>query len=259
LSETAQFTHALVREVSRSLAQCELTHLQRQTFNLARARRQHAAYVEAIASAEVEVRILPEAPDLPDSSFVEDPVLIFDELAIACRPGALSRRPEVALLMREVASLRSVQAITAPGTLEGGDVLRIGRKLFVGLSSRTNREGIDQLTRIVAPFGYEVTAVGVKKCLHLKSAVTSPADGVVLANPDWVDVSVFADLEVMATPAEEPWAANTLRVNERVLVAASFPRSADLLAARGLDVQQLDMSELQKAEAGLTCECVLYR
>ena len=254
-----RFTHALAREVSRSLANCELVHLPRQKIDVARARRQHAAYVAALAAAGVRVRVLPEAPDLPDSSFVEDPVLLLDELAVACRPGAASRRPEVELMVREIATLRPVHAIAAPGTLEGGDVLRMGRKLFVGLSCRTNREGIAQLARIVAPFGYEVVAVPVTGCLHLKSAVTSPAEGCLLANVAWIDATPLAGFEIIGTPAEEPGAANVLAVNGRVLVTVSAPRTAALLAARSLDVRPLDISELQKAEAALTCESVLYR
>jgi dimethylargininase len=256
---TARFTHALVREVSRSLADCELTHLPRQRIDVVLARRQHAAYVAALESVGVNVRVLPEVPDLPDSSFVEDPVVMLDEVAIACRPGAASRRPEVELMMREVAALRPIHAIAAPGTLEGGDVLVVGRRIFVGVSSRTNRDGIGQFARIVAPFGYDVKAVTVKKCLHLKSAVTSPANGLLLANPDWIEATEFAGLEIIATPAEEPGAANVLAVNGRVFVVKSSPRTAELLAARGLDVRTLDISELQKAEAALTCESVLYR
>ena len=253
------FTRALVREVSRSLAQCELVHLPRQTFDLGLARQQHAAYVSALESAGVRVRVLPEEPDLPDAAFVEDPLLVLDELAVACRPGVASRERETELMAREMVGERPVFRLTPPATLEGGDVLQTGRTLFVGNSSRTNGEGIAQLERIVSRLGYRVTPVTAKKCLHLKTGVTSPADGMLLANPEWIGVAAFAGFEVVPVPAAEPWGANTLAVSDCVLVSKSAPRTAELLAARGLDVRMLDISELQKAEAGLTCLSVLYR
>lgn len=252
------FTHGFVREVSRSLARCELTHVARGEFDIAEARRQHAAYVAALTAAGVKVNVLPEVADLPDSTFVEDPVVLLDEVAIVARPGAASRRAEVEAMRREIAPLRPLVAIEAPGTLEGGDVLRVGRVLYVGRSSRTNRAGIEQLAGSVAAHGYRVVPVEVAGCLHLKTGATSPGEGLLLANPDWVDVCAFADLEILPVPKTEPWGANTLPVNGRVLAAQSSPATADLLEARGLDVVRLDVSELQKAEAGLTCLSVLY-
>ena len=253
------FTHAIVREVSRSLAECELVHLPRQKIDLALARRQHAAYVAALESAGVRVRVLPEAPALPDATFIEDPLLVLDEFAVVCRPGAASREPESEFLAREIAANRPVFRLAAPATLEGGDVLPIGRTLFVGNSSRTNREGIAQLERIVSRLGYRVVPVAVKNCLHLKTGITAPADGLLLANPEWIEVGPFAGIEVVPVPPSEPWGANTLSVNGRVFVAATAPRTAELLAARGLEVLRIDISELQKAEAGLTCLSLLYR
>mgnify|MGYP001586084399 CR=1 FL=1 len=258
LMNPLRFSHAFVREISRSLARCELEHLPRQAIDLDRARRQHAAYAKALESAGVRVSVLPEAPDLPDSCFVEDPVLVLDEMAVICRPARANRAPEAELMAREVSRFRPVFAIVAPGTLEGGDVLRVDRTMFVGRSSRTNQEGITQLEKIVARIGYRVTPITVRKCLHLKSGVTSPAAGLLLANPEWIDLSPFHGFEVLAVPAAEPWGANTLPVNGRVLVVNSAPQTADRLRAKGLEVQRVDVSELQKAEAGLTCLSVLY-
>lgn len=254
----AAATHGLVRTISRSLAECELVHVPRQAFDLERARAQHAAYVAELRAAGVVVTVLPEAPDLPDAVFVEDPVLVLDECAIACRPGVPSREPEVALLASSVSSFRNVNFIQSPGTLEGGDVLRVGRTFFVGRSVRSNDEGIRQLGEIVSRHGYLLQPVAVRGCLHLKTAITSPSPGLLVANPEWVDLASFRGQEILAVPPEEPWAANTLAVNGRVLVAASSPRMADQLAARGLDVRRLDIAELQKAEAGLTCLSVLF-
>jgi dimethylargininase len=255
----ATFTHGFAREVSRSLADCELTHAVRQAFDMGRARQQHQAYVAELRAAGVAMTVLPEAPELPDAMFVEDPAIVLDEIAVLTRPGALSRRPEVALIAPAIGAVRPTREIRAPGTLEGGDVLRIGRTLFVGLSSRTNADGIRQLSEILAPFGYDVRAVAVRGCLHLKSAVTAIAPGVLLAHAPWIDPEPLRGCELVAVDPAELSGANALAVNGRLLVVASAPRTADRLAARGLDVRRLDMSELQKAESGLTCSSVLYR
>lgn len=252
-------TQCLVRTVSRSLAQCELVHVGRQTFDIALAREQHAAYVAALQTAGAIVTILSEVPDLPDATFVEDTAIILDEVAVLCRPGTKAREPEVPLMEHALSGLRPLQRITAPGTLEGGDVLRLGRTLYAGLSSRTNEEGIRQLQQILSAFDYSVTAVRVHGCLHLKTAATSPAKGLLLANPEWLDVTAFRDLEVLEVPKNEPWGANTLPVNGTVFAAAASPQTATLLQARGLKVQQLDISELQKAEAGLTCLSLCFQ
>jgi dimethylargininase len=251
--------HALVRPPSRSLERCELLHLPRVAFDFARAESQHAAYVGALRAAGVTVTSLPEAPDLPDAVFVEDAVVLLDECAVRCRPGVASRRPELDLMRGVVDKIRTkIAAIEAPATLEGGDVLRIGRTLYVGRSTRTNAGGIAQLRRHVEVHGYEVREVAVSGSLHLKTAVTAPREDLLIANSAWIDATAFAGFEVIAVPSVEPFGANTLTVNGTVFVAASAPRTAELLARRGLTVQTRDISELQKAEAGLTCLSVVW-
>jgi dimethylargininase len=251
--------HALVRPPSRSLERCELLHLPRVAFDFARAEAQHAAYVRALQAAGVVVTSLPETPELPDAVFVEDAVVLLDECAVLCRPGVASRRPEVKLMRGVVEKVRAkIATIEAPGTLEGGDVLRIGRTLYVGRSSRTNAEGIAQLRRHVSGHGYEVREVPVSGSLHLKTAVTAPRQNLLVANPAWIETAALAGFEVLSVPRDEPFGANTLTVNENVFVAMSAPRTAELLARRGLTVQTRDISEIQKAEAGLTCLSVLW-
>ena len=252
------FSHALVREVSRSLANCELTHLPRQPFDLALAAQQHQAYVDALRTTGINVTVLPEEPALPDAAFVEDMAVMLDELIVICRPGCASRQREVESILPVLEKVRPLARIEAPGTLDGGDVLTIARTLFVGLSERTNREGLRQLESIVSRHGYRVVPVTIDGCLHLKSALTQVAPHVVLASPQWVDLAPFADFEVLTVPASEPWGANTLRVNGVLLTAVSAPKTTDLLRSRGLDVRPLEISELQKAEAGLTCLSLLY-
>jgi dimethylargininase len=251
-------TNAFVRKISRSLGECELLHVQRQEFNLERAAQQHAAYVRALEAAGLVVNVLPEEPELPDAAFVEDPVLVLDEIAVICRLASARRVSETESLEREVSRIRPIHRIVDPGTLEGGDVLPVGKFLYVGLSSRTNQEGIRQLEGIVRRHGYHVMIVPVTGCLHLKTGVTSPAPGLLIANTDWVDLSPFHGFEILKVPVTEPWGANTLALNDRVLAAESSPHSAHLLERKGLRVQRLEISELQKAEAGLTCLSVLY-
>jgi len=255
---TTLITAGLARAISQSLPDCALLHLPRGEFDLALARRQHARYVGALEQAGVRMTVLPELPDLPDATFVEDAAVVLDEVAIVCRLGAASRESEAEAMVPVVAPWHPVRRIIYPGTLEGGDVLRIGRRLFVGLSSRSNAEGIRQLEAIVSPFGYNVRPVAVRGCLHLKTAVTAPADGLLMANPAWVDLTPFAGLEIVPVPADEPWGANTLAVNGTVFVASSAPETGRRLRGRGLSVLSLDVSELQKAEAGLTCLSVLF-
>jgi dimethylargininase len=215
--------------------------------------------VAALEAAGIAVTALPEEPDLPDATFVEDTVVVLEEIAVICRLGRPGRQAEPERIERELAGIRPIRRIIAPGTLEGGDVLRIGRTLHVGLSSRTNAEGIRQLREIVSLVGYTVSVVNVGQCLHLKTGATSPAEGMLIANARWIDLTLFRHLEILSVPDAEPWGANTLAVNGTVLVARTAPRTADLLESKGLKVQRLDISELQKAEAGLTCLSVLLR
>jgi dimethylargininase len=255
----ATFTHGIVRTISRSLAHCELTHLPRQSFALPLAAQQHQSYVDALLSTGVRITVLPEEPTLPDAVFVEDTAVILDELAVLCRPGCVSREPEIQALLPTLGGFRNLMRIQPPGTLDGGDVLAIDKTLFVGLSGRTNGEGLRQLETITSRFGYRVVPVTIRGCLHLKTAVTCVAPGLLLANRAWVDLAPFVGFELLTTPKDEPWSANALRVNEAVLTLASSPRTTELLQNKHLNVRPIDISELQKAEAGLTCLSLLYR
>lgn len=252
-------TRALTRTISRSLERCELVHLARRPMDMQLAVQQHLNYLEALRSDGMEVTVLPEEPELADAAFVEDTAVILDELAVVCRPGCPSRRPEAASIADALQKFRELAWLEPPGTLEGGDVLVLGKKIWAGLSTRTNREGVRQLEDFAKPHGYKVIPVAVRHCLHLKTAVTPVAASAVVANPQWVDLELFADLDVLTVPSEEPWGANTLSTKTVVWVPNSCPATAGLLRARGLSIRTLDISELQKAEAGLTCLSLLYR
>ncbi len=249
---------ALTRPVSPSLARCELTHLAREPIDVARAAMQHAAYERMLASCGATLVRVPAAPESPDAVFIEDTAVVVDEVAVLARPGAPSRRAEPAAVAAALAAYRPVREMTAPGTLDGGDVLRLGRTLYVGRSGRTNDEGIGQLRGFVAPFGYAVVPVEVTGCLHLKSAVTDLADGCLLLNPAWVPAAAFPGWEPVPVDEREPHGANALRVGGAVVYPSQYPRTRDRLLARGLRVATTDCDELAKAEGAVTCCSVVF-
>src|SRR5580693_1169074 len=237
---------AITRAVSPAIVDCELSFIPRQPIDLQIARAQHRAYEQLLAKLGARVISLPAEPDLPDSMFVEDPAIVLDELAVIFPLGTDSRRPEAATLAQALSKFRKLEYVTLPGTLEGGDVLRIGRKLFVGLTKRSNTEGIRQLAAILAPHNYEVRAVPVSGCLHLKSAVTSLGRNTLLANRPWFDAAAFAGYDWIDVDPAEPHAANALALGDTIIFPASFPRTRARIEARGFHVTPLDISELQK-------------
>jgi dimethylargininase len=248
---------ALTRPVPDSLARCELTHITRTEIDLARARVQHAAYEHALDQMGCMVQSVAAAMDLPDSVFIEDTAVVFDEIAVIARPGASSRQRETEAVAAALARYRRLAAISAPATLDGGDVLRIGRDVYLGISGRTNGEGVRQLTDLIAPYGYRVHTVETQGCLHLKSAVTSVRDDLLVVNPQWVDARWFPGMPWIAVDPAEPFAANVLRVGDTLLCDASMPRTLARLEGSGLTVRTVEMSELAKAEGGMTCCCLI--
>lgn len=255
---------AITRDVSRSLGTCELSYLERTPIDVDLAQRQHQAYRHALNALGCRVIALPAEHELPDAVFVEDVALVFDEIAIRTCPGAKSRRAEVQSVANALESHRTVRSIETPGTLDGGDVLRIGRTIYVGQSLRTNAAGIEQLQALVGPASlgdnaYTVQPVPIRDCLHLKSAVTEVADGVVLINPDWVDRAAFAGFRQIEIDPGEPHAANGLRVGRGVIYPLNFPLTEQSLAHAGIAVVPVDVSELQKAEGAVTCCSIVFR
>jgi dimethylargininase len=249
---------AITRAVSAGIVNCELTFVARQPIELAKAEEQHRAYQQLLEKCGARVISLPAEPALPDSMFVEDPAIVLDELAIIFPLGTETRRPEAASIAQALGQFRKLACVDLPGQLEGGDILRVGRRLFAGLSSRTNAEGIRQLASILAPYGYEVVSVAVTGCLHLKSAVTYIGRNTLLANRAWFDTKPFSGFEWIDVAPEEPHAANAVAIGATIIFPASFPRTRARLQARGFHVTPLDISELQKAESGLTCSSLLF-
>jgi dimethylargininase len=244
---------ALVRPVSSRVDQAELTFVDRAPVDLERAVAQHQRYADLLAGLGHQVVPVAPADDLPDGMFVEDTAVVVEDLAILTRPGAASRRPELETVRAALVELGvRVVALRAPATLDGGDVLQIGRTVLVGLSSRTNGDGLAQLRSLVAPLGRTVVPVPVHGCLHLKTGATALPDGTVLVNPGVLDESRFADAGIPVLPVPEPAGANVLLSGDRVLLAASAPETAAMVGRR-YEVHPVDIGELEKLEAGLTC------
>ena len=248
---------ALVRPVSEALDRCELSHLARVPIDVGRARQQHRLYVELLASLGCTIEWLPAAPESPDAVFVEDTAVVVDEVAVVARPGAASRRGETEAVAAALARRRPLARIEAPGTLDGGDVLRVGKRVFVGRSARSDASGRDQLRAILEPYGYTVEAVTVTGCLHLKSAATEVADGTLLLHPGWLDAAPFAGLDLVPVDPAEPFAANALRLGATVVHPAAFPRTRRRLESHGIEVRPVAADELAKAEGGVTCCSIL--
>jgi dimethylargininase len=246
--------HALTRQISPSFAQCELTFLDRQPIDVEKAIKQHRAYETCLASLGAHVISLPADQQFPDGVFVEDPAIVLDELAVIGRPGAESRFGETASIAEALAPFRDLRFIREPGTLEGGDVIHIGKTLYVGRSKRTNLEGIAQLTQLLPE--YRVVPVDVTGCLHLKSGACWAGGDIILVNRGWIDPSVFRDFQII--DVAEPFAADVLPIGGRLLMPSSFPRTAEILLKAGIEVLPIDVSELQKAEAGVTCMSLLF-
>jgi dimethylargininase len=249
---------AITRAVSPAINQCEIGFIERQEIDLAKAKQQHRQYEALLAELGAKVVSLPAEPDYPDSVFVEDPAVVVDEVAIMTRMGAASRRGESQSLAHALADYRPLRWLREPATLEGGDVMRIGRTLYIGVSHRTNRAGIEQLTDEVGPLGYTVVAVAVRRALHLKSACCSLGDGAILANRTWLDLQPLAQFRIVDVAPGENRAANVLSIGGSVIVPASYPRTADILERSGLRVRTVDVSELIKAEAGVTCCSLIF-
>jgi dimethylargininase len=250
---------AFTRAVPLSIQHCELTHLSREPIDYAKAVAQHDQYEEALRRFGCRVERLPDAPDLPDSVFVEDAAVVLDDVAVIARPGAESRRPEVEAMVAALRPHRPLAFIEAPGTLDGGDVLVTAGKVFVGISGRTNDDGVRQLAAALEPQGFEVVSIPVSGCLHLKSAVTRAGDGILLVNPGWIETAHFAGFELIEVDPSEPAAANVLRIGDAVICAAEHPKTRRRLENRGFVTQPVPAGELAKAEGGVTCCSVILR
>ena len=249
---------AITRHVSSRFNECELTHLAREPIDVGVARRQHHVYEQVLVSLGCQLVRLPELPDLPDSVFVEDTAVVLPELAVITRPGADSRRPEADSMADALHPYRNLVFIEAPATLDGGDVLVVGKRIFVGLSTRSNPEAIAQLQGLLGRHGYSVTGIEITDCLHLKSAASVIAPDTLLINPTWVEPDQLKEFELVEIDPSEPYAANGLPINATIIYPEAFPESRKRLEARGLRVSRVDVAELAKAEGAVTCCSLIF-
>lgn len=250
---------AVTRQVSPTINNCELSFHARQPIDVANAVAQHNAYQDCLAELGIRIVSLPAKPELPDAVFVEDAAVVVDEIAVVTNMGAPSRRPEAASLANALTRYRPIKFLVEPATLDGGDVLRVGRFVFAGLSQRTNQEGIAQLRNILRAYDYEVNAVEVRGCLHLKSACSFIGNDTILLNQSPIEAERLRRFELLDVPDDEPAAANALLVGDVVIIPSSFPKTRALLEQRGFHVRTIDLSELQKAEAGVTCTSLIFK
>jgi dimethylargininase len=251
---------ALTRTPSPHLDRCHLTHIPRHPIDPDRAREQHREYEFLLRGLQVQVFRLPETPDLPDGVFVQDTALVCDELAISAPLFLPSRQDEAVSTMMALAWYREVIPFTPPATFDGGDVIIADRDVFVGLSGRTNRAGFEQIREVMqTELGeYRVHAVRLNGCVHLKTGCAYLGRGLFVINRRWVDAAAFAGFECINVPDDEPFGANTLTVHGTVIVSAACPRTAAAIAQAGFSVLPVDISEFEKAEAGVSCLSLLF-
>jgi dimethylargininase len=248
---------AITHVPSPAMSECLLTFVGRSVIDHARAKEQHEAYCRVLGECGLEVRTLDVNGELPDCAFIEDLAVIFDEVAVITRPGTMARRRETAPVEPVLREYRPIERVDAPATLEGGDVLRVGRTLLAGLSSRTNTAGVTALAAVARRFGYDVCAVPVHGCLHLKTACTALPDRRLLINRAWVDVEALHGYELIDVPVSEPWGANVACIGDRVIAAAAHSATTELVRRLGFDVCTIELDEFAKAEGGVTCLSLL--
>jgi dimethylargininase len=250
---------AITRGVSRKIADCELTYRSREDINFEKAAIQLERYCDLLRQWGVDLMPLPASDAHPDCCFVQDTAVVLDEVCVIASMGAHARVGEVSEVERLIAPFRKVLRILPPATLDGGDVVQFGKRLFVGLSSRTNARGIAALEKIVEVFGYAVVPVVVTGGLHLTTGCGIVNDETVLLNPRWLDASAFRNLRQLHVPEQEPWAANTIRVDDAVCVEQEAPRTIDLIQPYAGTIDTLDISEFRKAEGSLSCLSLIFK
>lgn len=250
---------AITHVPSPNMQKGERTYVGETWIDFALALRQHAAYCDALRACGADVITLDVNRDLPDCVFVEDTALVLDEVAVMMSMGAESRRGEPAGIERRLRRYRQIERVMLPATIDGGDIVRAGRTLYVGESPRTNAAGLHALRTIVQRYGYDVVGVPVAKCLHLKTACSALPDGRFLVNRDWIDVSPLPRSALLDVAEAEPWAGDVLVIGERIIAADAFPRTTALLEDAGFAVTSVSVSEFAKVEGGVTCLSLVFR
>ena len=244
---------AITRDVSPRFNECEITHIDRTPIDVNIAQTQHHRYVQALKELGCAVLELPAEADLPDSVFVEDTAVILPEVALITRPGADSRKPEIESIIPVLRPYRELVFIEAPGTVDGGDVLVVGKNIYVGMSTRSNAAAVDQMNNLLGKYGYHVQGVELHDCLHLKTATTRVDNKTLLINRKWVDVENFEGFDLIDVDESEPFAGNCLPINGSIIFPLEYPKTGAKLEARGYKLKMVSADELEKAEGQVTC------
>jgi len=247
------FTHAIVRKPCKNFGRGLTTTVSSEPADYGRMLKQHSAYLDALSTAGLELIILDPQPDYPDAHFVEDTAVITPDVAVITIPGADARRGEEASIIPVLAKFRKIERIQRPGTVDGGDVLQVGNHFFIGVSERTNQEGAEQLGRILQSYGHTWIKVNVGAGLHFKSSVNYVGRNTLLVTSDFTATEQLAGYEQIVLDKAESYAANTLLVNEHLLIPAGYPKTRKKLESRGLTMIELEVSEIRKMDGGLTC------
>jgi len=244
---------AITRDVSPRFNECEITHIDRTPIDVTIAQSQHHGYVQALKELGCAVLELPSEAELPDSVFVEDTAVVLPEVALITRPGADSRKPETESITHALRPYRELVFIESPATVDGGDVLVVGKNIYVGMSTRSNQAAVEQMNNLLSDYGYMAQSVELHDCLHLKSAVTRVDDETLLINRKWVDVENFEGFDLIDVDESEPFAANCLPVGNSIIFPVAFPKTTAKLEARGYKIKPVVVDELAKAEGAVTC------
>lgn len=249
---------ALIRSIGRSFADALTMRPKTAPIDVELARLQHRRYAAALTRAGAELVELPADDEFPDGCFVEDCAVVAGGTALITRPGAPSRRGEIAEVRRALERVLRVESMNEPATLDGGDCMRLGKRIFVGRSQRTNEAGIARVREVFAPLGYEVVAVALGEVLHLKCVCSPLDDQTILLADNTIPRATFGDLRVLPVPTQEECAANAVAIGRTVLVAAGHPVTARVVAESGFEVFAVDTSEIRKADGAMTCLSILH-
>lgn len=258
MSENKRDEFAIVRAIPNTYQDCVTIAPDKPVINVELAKQQHAAYCKTLEQLDLKlIRI--EADDaLPDCCFTEDTAIVFGDVAIITNPGTISRIAETAEMEKVLTPLKNIHHLSSPATIDGGDVLKIDQKIFIGISSRTNEEAIKQVATILHSKGYDVIGVKIRDTLHLKSVCTNVGKGCILLAEGHLDKKIFSEYDIIIVPEEESYAANCLVVNGKVLLPKGFPKTKSLVEAKGFSVIEMDMTEIEKADGALTCLSIIF-
>jgi dimethylargininase len=246
-------TIAITRKISPRFNECEITHIDRTPIDVKVAEAQHNQYINALQELNCEVIELNAEKDLPDSVFVEDTAFILPEVAVITRPGADSRKPEIETIIQALSPYKKLIQVKEPATVDGGDVLVLGKNIYIGLSTRSTIQAVEQLNTLLKDFGYQVFGIELTDCLHLKSAVTKVDEQTLLINSNWVDANTFASFDLIEVHASEPFGANCLPTGGSIIYPYTYPKTQALLEAKGFKIKNVNLDELAKAEGAVTC------